>query len=102
MKRAPKALLFLILLSTPLQGAETDTVMRDVYDAISYLLPLSIRDAGRQTPWDKELVDAKLDTLLAFKLIVVRIVAVDGLAATDRVLSQAQLPIEFIQCLFFW
>lgn len=70
MKRAPKALLFLILLSTPLQGAETDTVMRDVYDAISYLLPLSIRDAGRQTPWDKELVDAKLDTLLAASAVL--------------------------------
>ncbi|MGR8921195.1 MAG: hypothetical protein ACU85V_16385 [Gammaproteobacteria bacterium] len=47
----------------PATAASTGVVMRDVYDAIAYLLPLSVRGEDARTPWDKELVDAKLEVL---------------------------------------
>jgi hypothetical protein len=43
----------------------TGAIMRDVYDAIAYLLPLSVRDPDGATPWDRPLVDAKLEVLTA-------------------------------------
>lgn len=41
----------------------TGAIMRDVYDAIAYLLPLSVRDPDGATPWDKPLIEAKLEVL---------------------------------------
>jgi hypothetical protein len=41
----------------------TGVIMRDVYDAIAYLLPLSVRDPDGATPWDKPLIEAKLEVL---------------------------------------
>lgn len=42
---------------------DTATIMRDVFDAIAYLLPLSVRDQQVSTTWDKELIDEKLTVL---------------------------------------
>ncbi len=53
----------LFLLATPVSAEQTGVVMRDVYDAIAYLLPLSVRGDEARSPWDKELVDAKLEIL---------------------------------------
>ena len=39
--------------------------MHKVYDAIAYLLPLSVRDADLKTEWDKELIEEKLQILTA-------------------------------------
>ena len=50
-------------LATPAPAADTGLVMRDVYDAIAYLLPLSVRNSETDTPWDRELIDAKLAVL---------------------------------------
>ncbi|MCB1749488.1 MAG: hypothetical protein KDK06_20110 [Gammaproteobacteria bacterium] len=55
--------LLLALTTLPTQATDTGVVMRDVYDAIAYLLPLSVRTGDDATPWDKELVDAKLEVL---------------------------------------
>lgn len=52
-----------MLLLTAAQARETSFVMRDVYDAIAYLLPLSVRGDVPASPWDEELITAKLDTL---------------------------------------
>lgn len=41
----------------------TREVMHRVFDAIAYLLPLSVRDAEQATSWDRELIDAKLASL---------------------------------------
>lgn len=41
----------------------TRDVMHRVYDAIAYLLPLSVRDAEQATSWDRELIDEKLTVL---------------------------------------
>ena len=43
--------------------ATTREVMHRVFDAIAYLLPLSVRDASQATSWDRELIDTKLATL---------------------------------------
>ncbi len=43
--------------------AATRAVMHEVFDAIAYLLPLSVRDAESASAWDRELIDAKLATL---------------------------------------
>ncbi len=54
----------LLLVTSTLAGAEsTGVVMRDVYDAIAYLLPLSVRGSDQRSPWDRELIDAKLEIL---------------------------------------
>ncbi|MGE0388112.1 MAG: hypothetical protein AB7Q97_25585 [Gammaproteobacteria bacterium] len=45
-------------------SAKTRAVMRDVFDAIAYLLPLSLRGNQGATP-DEALVNAKLDVLTA-------------------------------------
>lgn len=49
--------------SAPCTAANTSAVMRDVYDAIAYLLPLSVRPGVDATPWDRELIDAKIEVL---------------------------------------
>lgn len=41
----------------------TRGVMHRVYDAIAYLLPLSVRDAEQATSWDRDLIDEKLAVL---------------------------------------
>ncbi|MCC7120877.1 MAG: hypothetical protein IT493_04905 [Gammaproteobacteria bacterium] len=41
----------------------TREVMHKVFDAIAYLLPLSVRDAEQASSWDRELIDTKLATL---------------------------------------
>jgi len=43
--------------------ATTRDVMHRVFDAIAYLLPLSVRDAEQATSWDRELIDDKLKVL---------------------------------------
>lgn len=63
-----KTVVALVLATTlqPVTAADkTGLIMRDVYDAIAYLLPLSVREPGGDTRWDKELVDAKLEVLTA-------------------------------------
>lgn len=61
----PTLTLALLLCGTAqaVAAEQTSDIMHEVYDAIAYLLPLSVRDPGGETPWDKELVDAKLDVL---------------------------------------
>lgn len=49
----------------PQAGADTETraIMDQVFDAIAYLLPLSVRDAEQTSEWDRELIDRKLGVL---------------------------------------
>ncbi|MEQ8662810.1 MAG: hypothetical protein RLW62_18510, partial [Gammaproteobacteria bacterium] len=51
--------------ATPAVATDAGIVMRDVYDAIAYLLPLSVRNSETDSPWDRELIDAKLEVLSA-------------------------------------
>ena len=44
---------------------KTADIMHRVYDAIAYLLPLSVRNADAETKWDKELIEEKLKVLTA-------------------------------------
>lgn len=44
-------------------GEDTRQIMHGVFDAIAYLLPLSVRDTGLSSTWDRELINAKLDVL---------------------------------------
>ena len=58
------AALALALCATHACAAEKTTdIMHQVYDAIAYLLPLSVRNADAKTEWDKELVESKLKVL---------------------------------------
>ena len=61
--------LVVLMLSTVMQSAvaaeQTASIMHKVYDAIAYLLPLSVRDADLKTEWDKELIEEKLQILTA-------------------------------------
>ena len=41
----------------------TTAIMQEVYDAIAYLLPLSLRDPAENTVWDQSLISDKLQTL---------------------------------------
>ena len=41
----------------------TASIMHQVYDAIVYLLPLSLRDPAESTIWDRGLINDKLQTL---------------------------------------
>lgn len=41
----------------------TASIMHEVYDAIAYLLPLSLRDPDESTIWDRSLIDDKLRAL---------------------------------------
>lgn len=42
---------------------ETREIMDGVFDAIAYLLPLSVREASVSSEWDRELIDSKLAVL---------------------------------------
>jgi hypothetical protein len=42
---------------------DTRQIMHGVFDAIAYLLPLSVRDVAVSTEWDRELIDSKLTVL---------------------------------------
>jgi hypothetical protein len=44
-------------------NASTQSIMHDVYDAIAYLLPLSLRDTNDRSVWDNVLIDEKLHIL---------------------------------------
>ena len=58
-----------ICLSLALQsasaGEKTASIMQDIYGAIAYLLPLSVRTGDSATAWDKELIEAKFAVLTA-------------------------------------
>ena len=58
------ALLLASVLAAPAARA-TDTagIMQQVFDAIAYLLPLSLREASLGGDWDRELIDEKLSLL---------------------------------------
>ena len=45
------------------QATETAPLMQQVFDAIAYLLPLSLREDDGSAAWDRTLVDEKLATL---------------------------------------
>ena len=45
------------------EARSTASIMRDVYDAIAYLLPLSLRDDVNESAWDRELIARKLSVL---------------------------------------
>ena len=44
-------------------GEESRQIMHSVFDAIAYLLPLSVRDTATSSEWDRELIDSKLAVL---------------------------------------
>ncbi len=44
-------------------GEDTRQIMHGVFDAIAYLLPLSVRDPATSSAWDRELIDSKLAVL---------------------------------------
>ncbi len=52
-------------------GAATRRTMREVYDALAYLLPLSVRNADQSSTWDRELIDGKLATLTGAAAVLV-------------------------------
>jgi hypothetical protein len=53
-----------LVLASPEDGAGTTAaIMRQVYDAIAYLLPLSLRGADAVSRWDDELIETKLTVL---------------------------------------
>ena len=41
----------------------TASIMHEVYDALAYLLPLSMRDSESEAEWNSHLIDQKLKTL---------------------------------------
>lgn len=57
------ALLIALLAPPPAAAAQTAVIMRDVYDAIAYLLPRSLRGPDDGSGWDSELIGKKLDVL---------------------------------------
>ena len=42
---------------------QTREIMDGVFDAIAYLLPLSVRESAVASEWDRELIDSKLAVL---------------------------------------
>ena len=60
----PLALLLACLLTVQAAHAtEKADLMQQVFDAIAYLLPLSLREASLGGDWDRELIDEKLSVL---------------------------------------
>ena len=58
------ALLLACLLAVPAARATDKAgIMQQVFDAIAYLLPLSLRDHALAGEWDRELIDEKLTVL---------------------------------------
>jgi hypothetical protein len=55
--------LLLVCLAPPALAADTAIIMRRVYDAIAYLLPLSLREPAAETPWDADLIADKTAVL---------------------------------------
>lgn len=51
--------------------AATRRTMDEVYEALAYLLPLSVREPGRSSPYDRELIDAKLASLTGSAAVLV-------------------------------
>ena len=62
-KPGPALLLLVLVAPAPGAVAETATTMREVYDAIAYLLPLSVRDSDDGSEWDDELINSKFAAL---------------------------------------
>ena len=60
---APIALLCLCTSPLARADATTRSLMDQVFDAIAYLLPLSVRDADTSSAWDRELINEKLTVL---------------------------------------
>ncbi len=58
-------LLLCVAMQTATAAEKTADIMHRVYDAIAYLLPLSVRNADAHSKWDKELVEEKLQVLTA-------------------------------------
>ncbi|MGR9093215.1 MAG: hypothetical protein ACU85U_21805 [Gammaproteobacteria bacterium] len=69
--RASRKFVFMLVLglgvtATAVHAEDTTaSIMRDVYDAIAYLLPLSLRADTDTSAWDQELIEKKLVTLKA-------------------------------------
>lgn len=67
----PTVLLMLMVLGLVPLGARAEAkpdaatrdIMHQVFDAIAYLLPLSVRPEGKASHWDQELIDKKLGAL---------------------------------------
>jgi hypothetical protein len=58
------AILFATCFAIPATAeVETRKIMDGVFDALAYLLPLSVRDSGVSSDWDRELIDSKLAVL---------------------------------------
>lgn len=57
--------LLVTLVAPPAAAEQTGVIMRDVYDAIAYLLPRSLRGPDDGSAWDSELIEQKLDVLSA-------------------------------------
>lgn len=67
MRKSIKTLLVGVLCAGMMQTAtsaeKTADIMHNVYDAIAYLLPLSVRSRDQGSQWDKELIEQKLQAL---------------------------------------
>ena len=59
------ALVLCVTMQAATAAEKTSDIMHKVYDAIAYLLPLSVRNADAHSKWDKELVEEKLKVLTA-------------------------------------
>lgn len=65
MSRTLVVLVVCLAAQTATAAEKTADIMHKVYDAIAYLLPLSVRNADAHSKWDKELVEEKLKVLTA-------------------------------------
>lgn len=69
--RASRKFAFMIVLAIGISATAvkaedtTASIMREVYDAIAYLLPLSLSTETGTGTWDQELIESKLATLKA-------------------------------------
>ena len=57
------AIVLLFFVQPSMAAEQTADIMHRVYDAIAYLLPLSVRRGDAASQWDKELIEEKLKAL---------------------------------------
>ena len=63
--RTVVAMVLCLVMQMATAAENTADIMHKVYDAIAYLLPLSVRRGDAATKWDKELIEEKLKVLTA-------------------------------------
>ena len=70
--RSLVVLVLVLVMQSATAAEQTASIMHKVYDAIAYLLPLSVRNADLKTEWDQELIEEKLKVLTAASSTLVK------------------------------